>query len=461
LDAVISGIMILVLGSVFLVVVYQGGIKSPVYGVIALFLYQIVMQAMVIYNIHTNIKTLYLLVLPLVVFFLFRKYRLQPYIKPFIPLLLFFVLNLIYMALNYAFDPNPSYGADTYIDKPKMLLPHTYSVDLVTYLGFLVSAVYMAVNTFSTSQGKQIFKQFVVYFLLLYSCFEVAVYFSCDHRFVDMLAGVKRLSAFNMHTNLLAFFNISMILYVLGLLYQNGREYGRLFRSIAFFAVVMGTVAVLLTFSRSINILFLGIIIINSFVLSPNKAKSLLRLALLAGVAVLAVGIMQGMGNINIADMLASRMGDESSTNFRPTTWTYLFSQFHWGWPLVFGQGIGAASSVLYALYSHRFFVQDQAIVYHPHNSFFHVFFDYGLLGFLLYYTPIFIILRKGFLNLQGGHNINALILVELLLLTLISSFTDAFLFNTETIPFWIIISALYMDMTTSGKRLALKASHI
>jgi len=465
MDAIFKLVFGLVGGSIFLYITYLGATRYYVAPVCALFLYQTMYRGIDLYLpfIHMNFRALMLAFsLPVLVVMLFKYRYKHNLIKPFIPVFLFFLINVIYTVVGFAQAPNSVYNPELYTMSPNTLIPRSFELELTIYLTFLVIAIYLACHIFFFQREKALarFNQFIVTFLFGMSFWCVAMYFLNDPRLLNLLNGVKRLAGFSAGANGYAFLSGCMLLYVMRVLINNEAGRSMAFRTLCILSIAAGSIGTLLSYSRVNNIILIMFIIFNIVFLSKNKIKSFMNLAMVALGGLLVLGLLQALGSIDLMDTITERLADDGSSEFRPRTWEYLYSQLQWDWHLFFGQGIGGVSSTLFKYFATRYFFNDQQIIYHPHNAFFHVFFDYGIFGFLCYYGTLFWLLIYGAKNLyvNGKLNMSSLFLIELLLYAMVSSTVDTYLFNTETIPFWVIATILYTQIAADKKEVEVHA---
>lgn len=459
MDTIFKLVFGLLGGSIFLYITYQSATRYFVAPVCALFLYQTLYRFLAMYMpfVHLNFRALMLaFILPVLILMLFKYRYKHDLIKPYIPIFLFFLLNVIYTVVGFAQAPNSVYNPELYTTSANSLIPRSFELELTIYLTFVVIAVYLTCHIFFFQREKatSLFNKFIVVFLLGQSIFCTAGYFLNDPRVLNLLAGVKRLAGFCTHTNIYAFFSGCMLLYVVRMLYNNEAGRNAAFKTLCIVSIAAGAVGTLLTYSRVNNMILILFIVFNIVFLSKNKMKSFMNLALVGLGALMVLGLLQVLGTIDIMDTISNRLADDGSSEFRPKTWEYLYSQLQWDWHLFFGQGIGGVSSTLFKYFATRYFFNEEQIIYHPHNAFFQVFFDYGLIGFFLYFGSLFWLLLYGAKNIyiNGTLNMNSLFLVELILYAMVSSTVDAYLFNTETIPFWVFATILYVHIVTDKK---------
>lgn len=448
----LSTVNMLVFGTLFGYLAYLSCTRYLIIPVVALYLYQLVDAITPLLHLPNYMRTMYILLAFFLAVFGFQKFRFVKGLSPLIPIFLFVGLNIIYVSLGYMEAPNFMYMPEFYVDKPPRFIPTSHGVNLAVFLLLMTAAIYITFNAFSKNIGniRKGFKYFIVYFLLGYSLFSIAAYFLNDVRFMNILAGVKRLAGLNGHTNIFAFFlNISMM-YIFSFLYQphNPEKYpSRLWTIVS---VVVGAIAVLLSFSRANIFGLFFITVINNVLLAKNRTKSIAMTAgLIFGIIVL-VGLTQASGLFDIMGIITNRLDDDASSNFRPITWAYVLSQMQFDWTLFFGHGIGAVGAMLNNLYSTRYFFSGVPYVYHPHNSYLHILYDYGILGLAFYMSfPLWCVLSSFKKLRQNLNNISVkhLLMLELSLFILLSSITDAFMFDERhIISFWILIVALYAE---------------
>ncbi len=459
LNLLLVGIFLLVGGSFFMYLIYRGGPKYFVIPICVLFLYQTMYRTISLYLpfLNINFKTMVLLLISPVIIFVFVKYKFKPrLLMPYLPALFFFGMNVLYTMLGYMHAPNSTYNPEQYTHSANAIIPRSFGHELTVFLTFITIAIYIACNIFHFQKDKaiNIFNKFLATFLLTTSVFCVGMYFLEDIRMINILAGVKRLAGLSSHTNVFAFFNACMILYLARIFYLKDENHSTKFKILCALAIIAGAIATLFTYSRSNCMLLCMMFAVNILLLSKDKMKALIGVSSLALIGFFGIFFLQTLGTIDIFDTIASRIGDDSSSDFRPKTWEYLYSQIQWDWRIFVGQGIGAISSVLFNYFSSRYYVNNEAIIYHPHNVYFQVFFDYGILGFLFYFGPLFYLLYFALkrIRLNNAFCINAIFLIELIMFALITSTVDAYLFNLEVIPFWIMVTSLYTQVIADHK---------
>jgi len=452
----LSTVNMLVFGTLFGYLAYLSASRYLIIPVVAFFLYQMAETLVPILHLPNYLRTLYMLYSLVLIGVGVFRFRFNPLMKPLMPFFLFVAMNVLFVLAGHMVAPNYLYMPEFYGDKPNRFLPVSYGQNWTIFLGFVAVAVYITFNAFLYNVGnvRKWFKYFVVFFLLGYSLFSIGAYFANDIRFMNILAGVRRLSGLNGHTNIFAFFLNSMMIYIFSFLYTPHRPDQHPPRVWTLTALAAGVLAVFLTFSRSNLGALILLVLVNNTLLSKNRAKSILNSVLLiAGVAVI-LGLVQASGAFDVMGMIANRMEDDASSNYRPITWSYVLSQIQFDWQLFLGHGIGAVGSILNNLYSTRYFV-GTPIVYQPHNTYLQLLFDYGIVGLVLYMAFIIRCLPTAVknLSLHAQVDVPRLMLLEMVVVAMITSFTDAFLFCTQVAPFWILLVALYTEATTEVPR--------
>ncbi len=453
-DSMLKFMLILIGAVIYMYVCVVGTYKFPIIPLCVLFFYQIFQYLMNLYSPVTfNYRVFVLLFIIPVIFVVWRRDHFKRFLSPFLGLALFYLMNLIYTAINYAYSPNFLYNLNLYLQKRDPLLPSIYSVDLLIFLTFLMVGIYLTLNLVK-NDNKKVNMQFsavIAAFMFLAAAVSISGYIFSDSNFVEIVAGIKRLRGISSNSNLLAFFNICCSLYLTRFLTVLKSEPQKKFVRVTLFLIFVETI---LTFSR-INILFLVLLhIFNFIILSKRRSETAFRIiffSLLGGGIFFALDSVFSWG---VLESIILRASDVQSNMFRPMVLEYMFSQVDFDSTVLFGHGIAAASNTLFNLFSTQYYISNLPIIYHPHNSYVHIFFDYGLVGLLFYFSTLLSVWFKALkiTVASGFSNINSLILLELVSFSMMASLVDGYLFNFEVISFWIILSIMYVNMLNSEK---------
>lgn len=441
-----------ILGILFLCVYFYicmlGAYKFPILPLCVLFFYQIFQYLLNKFSpITFNYRILVLLFILPVIFIVWNREHIKNYLYPFLGLGLFYLLNIVYAVINYAHSPNFTYNLNLYLQKRDPLLPTIYSIDIFIFLTFLIIGVYLSVNL-TKGESKKINAQFAVillYFFAGAALISILGYMMSDLRFVEVVSGVKRLKGVSSNSNLLGFLNVCVSLFLVKFFYFSKDEF---LKNLTKFVLFLIYITTLLTFSRT-NIAFLTMIYLFNFVvLSKNVMQTAFRVIGFVCVLCVLFFTMDFIFSWGVIDRLLVRFADQESSNYRPMLLEYLFSQQGFDLSIIFGHGIGASSSTLFTLFSSRYDIAASSIIYHPHNSYVQIFFDYGLLGVLFYFSTLFMIWWRALKNTINSRflDINSLLLFELVSFALAASLVDSYLLNVEIIPFWIILGIMYVN---------------
>lgn len=457
LDSVFKIFILLIGLCVYFYSCYLGISKFIIMPVLLLFFYQIIFRCLIFYSpIIINIRTLILLLIAPIGLFFLKKYSFRKNFAPFIWLVGFYLLNLGYTIFNYASSPNHIYNMNLYLHKKSSILPHLYSIDLLIILTFLIIGIYFTLNIFKHENEKANvqFSRTLIGFMIVSSIIGIIGYIKGDHNLTNVTGGILRLNGFFTHSNGFAFFNVCCVTFLSIILPDTTDKKTKYF---TMSAILLSMIAVFLSFSRINSLGIISILIINYTIFSKEKFKAMINILnfiIFSGIVFIATDFTI---NWNLSEILFARLNDTSSSDFRPMVLKYLATQVNLDGTLIYGNGIASCSNTLFRLFSDRFYI-NSPIVYHPHNSFVNVFYDYGFIGFLLYFSTLFSLLSTGIKNLFVNNRLNpsALVLTEILSFGIVASFVDSYTFNMEMLPFWILACIAYVNTLETSRKLEL-----
>lgn len=422
--------------------------KFPIFPLFILFFYQIMQYLLNEFlPITFNYRTFALLFVIPVMFITFQREKIKKFLFPFLGVFLFYTLNLFYTFLNYTHAPNFIYNINMYFHKPDSILPPSYAIEMLIFLSLLLMGIYLSANLVRNNNKKINYQIsiFLTWFFIIASLVSIIAYFTSTIHFVEVVGGIRRLKGIASNSNILGFLNVCISLYLVRFLYFSKNIFEK---NLIKLALVLIFIATIFTFSRT-NITFLILLhMFNYVILSKNRVETAFKVVFLSAFLLAAFFAVDMVFSLGVVDKIQVRLSDEQSNMFRPMVIEYLFSQQGFDATILIGHGIAGSSSTLFNLFSTQYYITTLPIVYHPHNSYVHLFFDYGLLGLFTYISTVFYIGLSALKKAVASNflDINSIILTELVGFAMIASLVDGYLLNFELVPFWIILTIMYIN---------------
>lgn len=296
-------------------------------------------------------------------------------------------------------------------------------VELHRVLGAFLLSYIMAGNARNI---KLIPWLYIVYIVLYLG----AWYYVSQHIIVDVSAmnnEMDRLNDAKLNANTMAYYTFfaTYTIYILGIIYSN-RMCGRIANILFLFTIPLSFYVALTTASRQvllIQIPLISLLMYDRYLKGEKIVKKMFFFVLCLLVLFFSYSYILSMyENSYLAVRVSGDLKDDARTNLLFDALDVGFKHF----PL----GVGAGNYIMYS-YNHHF----------SHNSFVEVFVNQGIVGFLLYFSLLFIFVRKQFNRYRYSHDRMYWVFGIFGIIYIIDSFFYVFFTDLWLISFFILVA--------------------